>query len=161
MAPKPSLPLPPASPALFRAVNRVVRPVLRSPFHWLFSHWLMLVTYTGVTSGREYSVPVMFYYWTPGEVWAFTGRESRWAGNLKRPGATARLRMRGRDVEVTAEVVEERDAVAGLLRELIARKGPKAVKDPYLGLPRDREPTPEEAAVVASELRVVRFRIAR
>ena len=39
-------------------INPLVAAVLRSPFHWLLSFGLMLITVTGRRSGRRYTIPV-------------------------------------------------------------------------------------------------------
>jgi hypothetical protein len=46
------------SAVLNRAVNPLVRLVLRSPLHRLASRRLALITYTGRRSGRLYTIPV-------------------------------------------------------------------------------------------------------
>lgn len=143
------------SAAVFRAANRVVRPLLRSPLHPLLSRRLMLVTYTGAKTGRRYTVPVARYTRSPGEVWAFAARTG-WASNL-RGGRTVRLRLQGREVAARPAVEEDRRAVADLLRELIALRGPRVIQDPALGLPRDREPTREQLLAAAEKTRIVRF----
>ncbi|MGI5165499.1 hypothetical protein ACQEU3_14175 [Spirillospora sp. CA-253888] len=146
---------PPA--AFFRSVNRVVRPLLRSPLHPLLSHWLMLVAYTGARTGREYVLPVGFLFWEPREVWAFSARTG-WMSGL-RDGRPVTLVVRGRRFEAAPVVVEDRGEVADLLQELVRRKGPRAVKDPFLGLPSDREPTRAEALAAADRARIARFTV--
>jgi hypothetical protein len=49
----------PAGP-LMAATNVVVRFLLRSPLHALFSGRLLLLTYTGRTSGERYTIPVSY-----------------------------------------------------------------------------------------------------
>jgi hypothetical protein len=43
---------------LNRAVNPLVRWLLRSRLHWLVSRRLTLISYTGRRSGRRYTIPV-------------------------------------------------------------------------------------------------------
>jgi hypothetical protein len=145
------------SPAVFRAANRVVRPILSSPLHPVLSRWLMLITYTGARTGREYAVPVAYYRWAPDEVWAFAARTG-WMSNL-RDGRTVRVRIHGCELPARPAVVEDRESVAHLLQELVRRKGPEGIKDPLLGLPRDREPTLSEALAAAARTRIARLRL--
>ncbi|WP_067481029.1 hypothetical protein [Actinomadura hibisca] len=145
------------SAGFFRRVNQVVRPLLESPLHPLLSHWLMLVSYTGARTGREYVFPVGFQFWEPREVWAF-GARTGWMSGL-RDGRPVTLVIRGRRFEATPVIVEERGEVADLLQELVRRKGPRAVKDPFLGLPPDREPTRAEALAAAGRARIARLSV--
>lgn len=142
---------------VFRAVNRIVRPVLRSRLHPVLSSRLMLLTYTGARTGRQYAIPIAFYSWEAAEVWAF-GARTGWISNL-RDGRTVRLRIRGREISAHPTVVEDRESVADLVQELVHRKGPKAIQDPMLGLPRDREPTRDQALTAATKARLVRFHL--
>jgi len=43
---------------LNRAINPLLRLLIRSPLHWLASRRLALITYTGRRSGRRYTIPV-------------------------------------------------------------------------------------------------------
>ncbi|HUR07574.1 MAG TPA: hypothetical protein VM347_33875 [Nonomuraea sp.] len=54
--------------ALFRAANRLVRPLLASRLHGILSRFLMLLTYTARKSGRRITVPVGYFDWEPGTV---------------------------------------------------------------------------------------------
>ncbi len=143
--------------SLFNAANRAVRPLLRSRLHPLVSKRLMLLTYEGAKSGRTYAIPVAYYRWGPDEVWAF-GARTGWMSNFRNP-RTVRLLLRGREVRAEATAVEDREQVARLLEELVQRKGPGAVRDPFAGLPRDRYPTHEEALASADRVRIARFRL--
>jgi hypothetical protein len=54
----------PAHRALIRistGFNPLVGAILRSPFHWLLSPGLMLITVTGRRSGRQYTIPVGYH----------------------------------------------------------------------------------------------------
>lgn len=141
---------------VFDVANRLVRPLLRSPLHRILSGRLMLLTYEGVKSGRTYAIPVAYYRWEPDEVWAFSARTG-WASNFRAPRAVQVL-LRGREVRAVGTVVEEPEQLAELIEELVRRKGPGAVRDPFLGLPRDRLPTHDEALAAADKARIVRFR---
>ncbi|MEU3275424.1 hypothetical protein ABZ639_31625 [Saccharomonospora sp. NPDC006951] len=146
---------PPA--AFFTAANGIVRWVLRSPLHRVLSGRLMVIAYEGARTGRPYAIPVAYYRWSPGEVWAFAARTG-WASNFRSP-RTVRLTLAGRAVAAEAELVEDRERVADLLRDLIRGSGPKVIQDPFLGLPKDREPTREETLAAADKARITRFRL--
>ncbi|WP_063735045.1 nitroreductase/quinone reductase family protein [Streptomyces sp. RTd22] len=141
----------------FNAANRLVRPLLRSRLHPLVSRRLMLLTYEGAKSGRTFAIPVAYYRPAPDEVWAF-GARTGWMTNF-RNRRTVRLRLRGREVRAEATAVEDREQVARLLEELVQRKGPGAIRDPFVGFPRDRHPTHEEALAAADRVRIARFHL--
>lgn len=146
---------PPAG--LFRAANRVVLALLRSRLHRLVSGFLMVLSYEGAKTGRTYAIPVGYYQMGPDEVWACGARKG-WIGNLREPRAV-RLVLRGREVPAEGSAVEDREQVADGLEELVRRKGVKAAKDPFLGLPRNRPPTRQEALEAADRARIAQFRL--
>ncbi len=140
---------------VFRLVNRVVRPLLRSPLHPLLSRRLMLLQYTGRRSGRTITIPVGYFPTGDGGVLA-TSTQPTWAVNL-RDGRVVRLRVRGEWHEATPTVVEEPEPVADLLEQLGQRLGPATLASMRLGLPADRRPTRAELSVAASRIRAVTF----
>jgi hypothetical protein len=44
-----------------RLLNPVMKRVLASPFHWLFSRWFALLSFTGHKSGRKTSTPASYF----------------------------------------------------------------------------------------------------
>lgn len=143
--------------ALFRSVNRVVVPLLRSPLHGVLSRRLMVITYAGVRSGGEYSIPVAYYRWSDEEVWVF-GARTGWMTNFRRPRSVS-LQLRGRRQSAVARVVEDRERVAGLILRISESGGARLWQDPFLGLPKGRVPTQEEASAAAGRARIVRFTV--
>jgi hypothetical protein len=115
-APPPRRPLP---RWMFRVINPVVRILLRSPLHALVSRHLILLTFRGHLSGRQYAVPV-----------AALHREHRlyftclaaWWRNL--PGTPVTVQVRGRPCRGTAIRVVDPDEMKAIVRLLIARRGP-------------------------------------
>jgi len=103
--------------------NPIVRLVLRSPFHSLFSGSLMLISFRGRKSGKEYTVPVQ-YAQTGDMIYVVPGAPElkTWWRNL-RGGAPVRLRLRRQDLEARADVLDDanRDAITGALRLYLAR----------------------------------------
>ncbi len=88
-----------------RIVNPVVRPVLRSPLHGLFSRGLMLLTFRGRRSGRSFTIPVQ--YAREGDtVIVYPGRaaEKTWWRNL-REAAPVRLHILGADVDGIGQAI--------------------------------------------------------
>ena len=89
---------------LFAIINSIVRFLLRSRIHFLLSGSLMLITFTGRNSGRQFTTPVR--YFRDGEiVRCFTSTEGQWWRNL-RGGGDVVLRIEGRDAPYHARAVE-------------------------------------------------------
>jgi hypothetical protein len=142
---------------IFRAANRVVRPLLGSRFHRPLSGRLMLLTYNGHRTGREYTVPIGYFDWDPGTVLAMSSQLG-WIPSL-RGGSAVRLRIRGEVHRAVPTVIEDTAEIAALLTEFVDRKGTKAAKGLMLGLPGDRRPTDDELRTAAASTRLVRFRL--
>ena len=138
-------------------LNGLMRTVLRSPLHGLVSKSLMLLTVTGRTSGRSFTLPVQ-YVERGGEILVLAGRaESKsWWRNLREP-APVQMRLRGRDVAGTAAAVRDPEDVADGLRAYV-RRYPRSART--LGMPaagRDRGPDPQALAEAAVGNVVVRI----
>jgi hypothetical protein len=88
----------------FVIINPTMRFLLRSPLHFFWSRSLMLITFTGRKSGRQFTTPVR--YVREGEtVRCFTSAENQWWRNL-RGGADVILRTQDRDAPFHAVVIE-------------------------------------------------------
>lgn len=85
-------------------LNPVVTSILRSPFHWLLSPGLMLLSYTGRASGRHITIPVG--YQRTGDrvtVMVSEAKTKRWWRNFREP-CDVSLRIRGRTRRGRAEL---------------------------------------------------------
>jgi F420H(2)-dependent quinone reductase len=140
---------------IMRAVNVPMRAVLRLPFPTPLSGNLMLISYTGVKSGRAYLQPVSYAH--DGDTLLSPGG-GRWTLNLK-GGRPVRLRLRGRDVPARADLVSDPAEVERLLG-VIAAGNPRATR--FIPLPRQAdgrlEPEPL-AAAIAHGFRIVRWHV--
>jgi hypothetical protein len=112
-----------------RMVNVPMRAVLSLPFPTPLSANLMLISYTGVRSGKAYLQPVS--YARDGDT-LLTPGGGRWTLNLK-GGREVRLRLRGREVPARADLVGDAAEVERLL-EVIAVENPRAMS--FLPIPR-------------------------
>lgn len=147
-----------AQSVLFGSVNRAVVPLLRSPLHRTLSGRLMVITYAGVRSGAEYSIPVAYYRWGDDEVRAFAARTG-WMTNFREPRDVS-LRLRGRELPAKARAVEDRERVAAMILRMSQHDGVARLwQDPFLGLPKGRLPTREEAFAAAGRARIARFHL--
>ena len=91
---------------LFVFINIVVRALLKSPFHSLMSGSVLLISYTGRKSGRNYTTPVR-YLRTEKGVRCFTSEEVQWWRNVR---ANPRVTLLVRGVSRTCQArILERD----------------------------------------------------
>jgi hypothetical protein len=140
---------------IMKAVNVPMRAVLRLPFATPVSASLMLVSYTGVKSGKAYLQPVS--YARDGAT-LLTPGGGRWTLNLKN-GRKVRLRLRGRDVPAHADLVAEPAEVERLLG-VIAVGNPRAMR--YIPIPRRDDGRLEPSALAAAighGFRIVRWHL--
>jgi deazaflavin-dependent oxidoreductase (nitroreductase family) len=127
--------------------NDFVAWLLRSRLHGLLSGGMLLITFTGRKTGRQYTTPVGYY--REGDVlWVITSRDRTWWRNL-RGGAEVTLRLRGRNVQAHAETLEDGSAVARQIGDYIHHL-PQSRR--ALGVRLENgEPHPEDAARLAQE----------
>lgn len=133
---------PPAQWLFHRVVNPLMKLLLRSPLHGLVSDSLMLITFTGRRSGREYTTPVGYHRVDDGLV-VFT--HSDWWKNL-RGGAEVRLLLRGERRVALAEPVEDPEVVADYVLAFIDRHGLDAAR--RLGLEFEGDTAPSRADLI-------------
>ncbi len=88
---------------LLRLWNPVMKRLLRSPLHWPWSRWFLVIGWTGRKTGRRYRTPVS-YVRHDGEVLITTG--DAWWRNLT-GGAEIELWLGGRRRRGSAEPVED------------------------------------------------------
>ena len=140
---------------IMRAVNVPMRAALRLPFGTPLSANLMLISYTGVKSGKAYLQPVS--YARDGET-LLTPGGGNWTRNLG-GHREVRLRLRGRTVPAHADLVSDQAEVERLLG-VIAVGNPRAMR--YIPIPRRAdgrlEPGPL-AAAIAHGFRIVRWHL--
>jgi len=76
---------------MFVIINPVMRMLLHSPLHRIFSDSIMLITWTGRKSGKQFTTPVR--YLREGKtICCFTLKENVWWRNL-RDGEIVTLRL--------------------------------------------------------------------
>ncbi len=101
-------------------INPITIWLLRSPLHVLLDRSTMLITYQGLKSGRQITVPVN-YVRDGKQVLALTLRRRTWWRGFH-PTGPATLRLRGKDVPATGEALLEGEpmlaAFAAFLKEM-------------------------------------------
>ena len=115
-APPPRRPLP---RWMFRVMNPAVRILLRSPLHALVSRHLILLTFRGRLSGRQYAVPVAALH--RDHQLYFTCLAGWWR-NL--PGTPVTVQVRGRPCRGAVIRIVDPDEMKAIVPLLIARRGP-------------------------------------
>jgi F420H(2)-dependent quinone reductase len=140
---------------ILRLLNPFVAMLLRSRFHHLMSKDIMLISFTGRRSGRQYTTPVS--YVREGNVVRCV-TSSPWWRNL-RGGAEVSLRIRGEDRAGHAEAISgdvERisDAVSAFLKQ-VPRDAP--YYDITLGP--DGEPNPADLRRAAESRTLIDIRL--
>jgi hypothetical protein len=143
---------------VFKLMNPSMKALLQLPLHPLFSGTLMLITYKGRKSGKVYIHPIGYFEWGPDELLAFTS--ARWWVNML-GGAPVRLLVKGRWLEAVPTIIRERAAVIETVKEFIWRIGLKPALRLALGLPRDREPTPDDFCAIPPSRTIVIFKVVR
>lgn len=100
-------------------INPVMKLILRSPLHGLVSDYLLLLTFHGRKSGKQYTIPLG--YARQGEtILLFTNYS--WWKNL-RGGAPVQVRLKGKTLSGHAEAVKDPQAVARAVQESIEQHG--------------------------------------
>jgi hypothetical protein len=94
---------------LFAIINPVMGFFLRSPLHRLWSSSLMLITFTGRKSGKQFTTPVR-YIQTGDTVRCFTAAENQWWRNL-RDGAQVSLLIKRQSGEYEAQAIFDNPTV--------------------------------------------------
>jgi len=135
---------PPEGP--FIVINALMRRLLTSPLHTLVGDRIALMSYTGRKSGRHLCTPVGVHDIDGGLV---TLTSSRWRHNFQ-DGAPVTLRRGGRDLFLTATLLDDPDQVADVYSALINRYGyDKAGRRLGVRINVNRAPTHDELADAA------------
>jgi hypothetical protein len=116
----------------FRIINVPMRAVLGLPVGTPLGGSLMLSFIVGRNTGKTYRQPLS--YVRDGDV-LLTPGGGRWKLNLK-PDVPVRIRLRGKDITVSPELVSDVDEVGKLLA-VMAAANPRSAS--FIGVPRDAE----------------------
>ena len=141
---------------VFKVMNPIMKALLRSRLHSLMSGSLMLITYTGCKTGKQYTIPIGYFEWEEDELMSFSS--ARWWTNI-RDGRLVTLLIKGKRVEAVPNVIEEREAVIETIETFIQRLGMRVARRLPIGLPSDREPTREELNATPRGFALIHFKI--
>jgi hypothetical protein len=95
--------------------NFLVGGVLRSPLHRVMSRSLMLLTFQGARTGKDYTIPVAYARFGPDELIVLAGRpDGRTWWTDRRGGLPVRLHLEGRELAGDAQRIEGEEATSRL-----------------------------------------------
>lgn len=124
------------SDRVMRLVNPIVAAILRSPFHRLLSRHVLLLTYTGRKTGKQFTIPVG--YTREGDTLTVFSGHHVWWKNL-RGGAPVAVYLEGRQRTAHAELIEDRAGLLAAVEWCVARFGLKGAGQ-RIGLALDTQP---------------------
>lgn len=137
---------------LMRVVNVPMRLILGLPFPTPLSGQLMLLSFTGRKTGKHYRQPVSY---VPDGDTLLTPAGGRWRLNL-RDGHAITVRLRGRDVRLTPELIGDLDEVERLLNYMMQVSPRNTARVPVMG-PHGRVDREKLIAVVDWGFRIIRW----
>lgn len=147
---------PPKAPPKMTAVNPLVRLLLRSPLHGVLSDTLLLLTYTGRTSGRHYTIPVA--YSRVGEVVTVFTHHAWWKNVAG--GAPVVVEIKRQRFAGTAEAItNDRPAIAAALRAHL-REHPSIARAYHVPLEANGQSDPDAVQQAAHFVVLVRIQLA-
>ncbi|MFH1330443.1 MAG: nitroreductase/quinone reductase family protein [Actinomycetota bacterium] len=138
--------------------NTLVGGVLRSPLHRTMSRSLLLLTYQGRRTGREYTIPVGYARYREDELVVMAGRPGgkTWWTNM-RGTLPVRLRLAGKDLKGEARLVIGEEAVPRLAAYF--EQIPRAARPFGIATGPGGKLAAERLVVVAGEVQVVAIRL--
>ena len=145
--------------ALLTRLNPLIALILRSPAHRLLSRGLMLLTFRGRKSGRQFAIPVGYQREDDiVTVMVSEARNKQWWRNYREAGRVA-LRLRGRDLAGEAQVVAPGSDEFRQRAERSLRRVPGLSRVFGVDFDRKRGLTAEQLEHLGSAIVVVRIRL--
>ena len=142
-----------STPVFFKILNPIMKSLLKSPLHSLASERIMIITFTGRKSGKEYSTPVS-YFKENGEIFCFT--HGGWWRNID-GGAQVIVRVQGKDHQGFAEAISEDTEYKSEYLAKMLRALPSDAR--YYGVTLDANGEPDIDEVNQAAVDVVMIRI--
>ena len=140
--------------------NALVGGVLRSPLHRTMSRSLLLLTYKGQRTGKEYTIPVGYARYADDELVVIAGRPGgkTWWTNM-RGSLPVRVRLAGKEIEGEASLVTGSDAVPRLAAYI--EQIPRAARGLGIETGPGGKVAPESLPAAAASVQVVAVRLKR
>jgi hypothetical protein len=141
---------------LLRAVNPLLKSLLRTPLAGPMRKQLMVLSFTGRKSGNQYSIPVSAHI-IDNQLYALAG--TAWTKNF-RGGRPAEVLHNGKTTKMTGELIEDPGVVADLSHRCAESYGvKKAQRMMGLAFRDQRIPSVEEFKEAAQRERIVAVRL--
>lgn len=141
--------------ALLRVVNPIMKTLLRTPFAGGARNQMMVVSFTGRKSGRQYSIPVSAHV-IDNVLYAMT--PATWKHNF-RDGAAAKVLHKGKTESMRGELIKDKALIADLYSRCAESYGVKyAERSMGLGFRDHHMPTRDEFAEAVDQLHLAAIR---
>jgi len=129
--------------------------LLRSPLHILASKNTLLITFTGLKSGKSYTTPVN--YALDGDIiYIVSQRDRTWWRNL-RGSAEVSLHLLDRNLAATGEVIEDHENVVKQLTDYL-KKVPQYARYFKVRFDPEGQPNPEDVAQASRDRIMISLR---
>ena len=142
-----------STPMTFRILNPIMKSILKSPFHKMMSGQIMIITFQGAKSGKEYATPVS-YSMENETVHCFT-HATWWKNFTSKP--EVKLRIQGQDFEGSAKAIkgDQERIAAGLEKQLKAV--PFDANFYNVSMDEDGQPNKDDVKAAAAECVMVQI----
>jgi hypothetical protein len=145
----------PPQPVL-RVVNPILRSLLHTPLMGPARKQLMVLSFTGRKTGRQYAIPVSAH-WIDNILYTLTG--ASWKYNF-RDGADAQVLLDGKTTTMRGELIQDRGVVADLHHRCAESYGAKnAQRMMGLKFREQRIPSLDEFAEAVDRLKLAAVRL--
>jgi deazaflavin-dependent oxidoreductase (nitroreductase family) len=142
-------------------VNPFVRLILRSPLHGLFSATLLLITYHGRKSGKEYTLPVQ-YVQDGNNIYIVPGYAEKkiWWRNL-RGGMDVQLTLKGQTMHGMGTLLEREAGAEEILKGfgLYLQRFPPSAKIHHVRFEADGRPNPDDLREAAKTIKMIQVKL--
>tara|TARA_B100000287_G_scaffold425802_1_gene472708 strand:+ start:2183 stop:2620 length:438 start_codon:yes stop_codon:yes gene_type:complete len=141
----------------WRFINPCVSLIARSPFHFLISNQILVITFNGKKSGKKFLIPVS-YHRHESSYTCVTLRSNIWWKNLKDKHST-QIWLRGKLVEAIINLEYKDDQIVkNSLRNLVTGNRIDAFFA-KVRLNKDGSPSEEDLAIAANLHTVLNFTV--
>jgi deazaflavin-dependent oxidoreductase (nitroreductase family) len=141
-----------STPVVYRILNPIMKSLLKSPIHSVVSEKIMIITFTGRKSGKQYSTPVS-YFRENDSVYCFT--HGGWWRNIK-DGAHVTLRIQGAVYRGFAEAITEDNVRKSRVLAKMLRDNPREASIYHVSLDANGEPDNDEVDKAALDAVMIR-----
>lgn len=141
-----------------KIANPFVKLILRSPLYGWMSAALLLITYRGRKSGKEYTLPVQ-YVQDGSHIYIVPGYAEKkvWWRNLK-GGMTVRLTLKGQ-TKSGVGILLDHDADAEAIAKgfgLYLRQFPSLAKSHHVRIEADGQPNPDDLVKAVKDILMIK-----